>query len=154
MTPSVMGSSELTVVGLLAALVLIVAREVFAFLSNKNLQSSEIKLKSISEQMNTVVSETKDLKSKIDSVAKQTHTLYEWHDKDDQDGVKVWYIRQSLENVLRDNARAVAAIAKNSELQTRLLEEMLESQRIVIREQSQLMREMREIQRSIDLKDK
>jgi hypothetical protein len=154
MAAPIIGDSELTVVGLLAALLLIVAREVFAFLSNKNLQSSEIKLKLISEQMDTVVAETKELKSKVDHVNKEVHTLYEWHDKDDQDGVKVWYIRQSLENVLRDNARAVAAIAKNSELQTRLLEEMLESQRIVIREQSQLMREMREIQRSIDLKDK
>jgi hypothetical protein len=154
MAAPIIGDSELTVVGLLAALLLIVSREVFAFLSNKNLQSSEIKLKLISEQMDTIVTETKELKNKVDHVNKEVHTLYEWHDKDDQDGVKVWYIRQSLENVLRDNARAVAAIAKNSELQTRLLEEMLESQRIVIREQSQLMREMREIQRSIDLKDK
>ena len=86
-------------------------------------------------------------------MAREIHTMYEWHDKDDQDGVKVWYIRQSLENVLRDNASAVAAIAKNSELQTRLLEEMLESQKILIREQSQLMREVRDVQRSLE-KDK
>lgn len=151
---SVFGNSELTIVGLLAALFLIVAREVFSFLSNKNLQSGEMKLKTLAEQIEISVSETKELKNKVDSVSKEVHTMYEWHDKDDQDGVKVWYIRQSLENVLRDNARAVSAIAKNSELQTRLLEEMLESQKIVIREQSQLMREIREVQRSIDLKDK
>jgi hypothetical protein len=144
MSGSIIGDSELTVVGLLAALLLIVAREAFAFLSNKNLQSSEIKLKVLSEQIEQSVSETKELKSKVDNVAREVHTMYEWHDKDDQDGVKVWYIRQSLENVLRDNASAVAAIAKNSELQTRLLEEMLESQKILIREQSQLMREVRD----------
>ena len=153
MSGAIIGDSELTVVGLLAALLLIVAREVFAFFSNKNLQSSEIKLKVLSEQIDVSVSETKELKSKVDSMARELHTMYEWHDKDDQDGVKVWYIRQSLENVLRDNASAVAAIAKNSELQTRLLEEMLESQKILIREQSQLMREVRDVQRSIE-KDK
>lgn len=150
----IIGDSELTVVGLLAALFLVVAREAFSFLGNKNLQQGEAKLKVMSEHMEIVLTETKDLKNKVDNMNKQVHTLYEWHDKDDQDGVKVWYIRQSLENVLRDNARAVAAIAKNSELQTRLLEEMLESQKIVIREQSQIMRELRDVQRSIDLKDK
>jgi hypothetical protein len=153
MSGSIIGDSELTVVGLLAALLIVVAREVFAFLSNKNLQSSEIKLKFLSEQVEQSVTEVKDLKTKLDSVSREVHTMYEWHDKDDQDGVKVWYIRQSLENVLRDNASAVAAIAKNSELQTRLLEEMLESQKILIREQSQLMREVRDVQRSIE-KDK
>lgn len=153
MSGTVIGDSELTAVGLLAALLLIVAREVFAFLSNKNLQSSEIKLKVLSEQIDQSVSETKELKNKVDGMARDVRIMYEWHDKDDQDGVKVWYIRQSLENVLRDNAAAVAAIAKNSELQTRLLEEMLESQKILIREQSQLMREVRDVQRSIE-KDK
>lgn len=150
----IIGDSELTVVGLIAALFLIVAREAFAFLGNKNLQHGEAKLKVMSEQVDVLLSEVKELRNKVENSTRQIHTLYEWHDKDDQDGVKVWYIRQSLENVLRDNAKAVAAIAKNSELQTRLLEEMLESQRIVIREQSQVMREIREIQRSIDLKDK
>lgn len=152
--PSIIGDSELTTVGLLAALFLIVAREIFAFLTNKNLQSGELKFKLIAEQIDVMTDGVRDLKSKVETINKEVHTMYEWHDKDDGDGVKVWYIRQSLENVLRDNARAVAAIAKNSELQTRLLEEMLESQRIVIREQSQIMRELREVQHSIDLKDK
>ena len=152
--PSIIGDSELTTVGLLAALFLIVAREIFAFLTNKNLQSGELRFKLIAEQIIVMTDGVRDLKNRVETINKEVHTMYEWHDKDDSDGVKVWYIRQSLENVLRDNARAVAAIAKNSELQTRLLEEMLESQRIVIREQSQIMRELREVQHSIDLKDK
>ena len=149
-----MPTTDMTAMGLVVALLLIIVREVMVWLGNKNLQSSDVKIKLIGEQIQSLVDDGKEQKTRFDSLSKEVHTLYEWHDKDDQDGVKVWYIRQSLENVLRDNARAVAAIAKNSELQTRLLEEMLESQRIVIREQSQLMRELREVQRSIDLKDK
>jgi hypothetical protein len=149
-----MPTTDMTAMGLVIALLLIVVREVMVWLGNKNLQSSDVKIKLMGEQIQSLVDDNKEQKTRFDNLSKEVHTLYEWHDKDDQDGVKVWYIRQSLENVLRDNARAVAAIAKNSELQTRLLEEMLESQRIVIREQSQLMRELREVQRSIDLKDK
>jgi hypothetical protein len=149
-----MPTTDMTAMGLVIALLLIVVREVMVWLGNKNLQSSDVKIKLMGEQIQSLVDDGKEQKTRFDNLSKEVHTLYEWHDKDDQDGVKVWYIRQSLENVLRDNARAVAAIAKNSELQTRLLEEMLESQRIVIREQSQLMRELREVQRSIDLKDK
>jgi hypothetical protein len=149
-----MPTTDMTAMGLVVALLLIVTREVMVWLGNKNLQSSDVKIKLMSEQIQSLVDDGKEQKVRFDNLSKEVHTLYEWHDKDDQDGVKVWYIRQSLENVLRDNAKAVAAIAKNSELQTRLLEEMLESQRIVIREQSQVMREIREIQRSIDLKDK
>ncbi len=154
MTPPIIGDNELTVVGLLAALLLIVAREAFAFVANKNLQASDARFRKTSEQIDNILDALKEQKTCIDNITKKTNIMYDWHDKDDQDGVKVWYIRQSLENVLRDNARAVAAIAKNSELQTRLLEEMLESQRVVMREQSQLMRDIRDIQHSIDLKDK
>ena len=70
MSGAIIGDSELTVVGLLAALLLIVAREVFAFFSNKNLQSSEIKLKVLSEQIDVSVSETKELKNKVDKIGR------------------------------------------------------------------------------------
>lgn len=154
MSNPIIGDNELTVVGLLAALLLIVAREAFAFVANKNLQASDARFKKTTEQIETILDNLKEQKKSIEHITKKTDKMYDWHDKDDADGVKVWYIRQSLENVLRDNARAVAAIAKNSELQTRLLEEMLESQRVVMREQSQMMRELREIQYSLELKDK
>lgn len=41
--------------------------------------------------------------------------LHEWHNKEDSDGVKVWYIRQSL-------ADAFASFAKSVDAQTRALE--------------------------------
>jgi hypothetical protein len=41
--------------------------------------------------------------------------LHEWHNKEDADGVKVWYIRQSL-------ADAITVFSNNVEAQTRCLE--------------------------------
>ena len=41
--------------------------------------------------------------------------LHEWHNKEDTDGVKVWYIRQSL-------ADALSTFATSVEAQTRALE--------------------------------
>ena len=41
--------------------------------------------------------------------------LHDWHNKEDADGVKVWYIRQSL-------ADAITAFANSVEAQTRCLE--------------------------------
>ena len=41
--------------------------------------------------------------------------LHEWHAKEDSDGVKIWYIRQSLAN-------AIAAVATSVNAQTRALE--------------------------------
>lgn len=154
MSTPIIGDSELTVVGLLAALLLIVVREAFSFVANKNLQASDARFRRTSEQIDHILTDLKEQKTTLDHIAKKTNVMFEWHDKDDADGVKVWYVRQSLENILRDNAIAIAAVARNSELQTRLLEEMLESQRILVREQAQLMRELREIQHSIDLRDK
>ena len=42
-------------------------------------------------------------------------SLYDWHDKEDPDGVKVWYVRQSL-------ADAITVFSQSVEKQTRTLE--------------------------------
>lgn len=41
--------------------------------------------------------------------------LHDWHDKEDADGVKIWYIRQSL-------ADAITTFAASVDAQTRALE--------------------------------
>ena len=43
--------------------------------------------------------------------------LYKWHDRTDEEGVPVWYVRKSLE-------QAIAKMAENSEQQTQLLAKM------------------------------
>ena len=45
--------------------------------------------------------------------------LHDWHAKEDADGVKVWYIRQSL-------ADAISTFAASVEAQTRALEAIIE----------------------------
>ncbi len=48
--------------------------------------------------------------------------LYQWHAKTDQDGVPVWYVRQSLEE-------AINRLADNIEKQTELLRILHENHR-------------------------
>ena len=44
--------------------------------------------------------------------------LHEWHNKEDADGVKIWYIRQSL-------ADAITTFAASVEAQTKALEAII-----------------------------
>jgi hypothetical protein len=57
-------------------------------------------------------------------MAKQVAELHRWHDRDDDEGVKVWYVRKSLEE-------AVEKLANNIAEQTRIFQEMQREQRDV-----------------------
>lgn len=47
--------------------------------------------------------------------------LYDWHDKEDDDGVKVWYMRKGLEAAI---TRLADGIASQNALMERLVERM------------------------------
>lgn len=47
-----------------------------------------------------------------------TEALYNWHNKTDEDGVPVWYVRRSLES-------AIERLAENIQLQTEILRSMM-----------------------------
>ena len=47
--------------------------------------------------------------------------LHEWHNKEDADGVKIWYIRQSLADVITTFAASVEAQTKALEAITNKL---------------------------------
>ena len=51
----------------------------------------------------------------IGKIAAQINELHGWHDMDDDEGVKIWYVRHSLEE-------AIIALSKNISLQTTLLD--------------------------------
>ena len=163
---------NMTLLGLFALVIAAAVREFFAWLSKKNIQNSQTRYDKLFEGINTVSkkldkideenrvekisSDIKILKSKLDdveediaSLSRQTEEMYEWHNKSDPDGVKIWYVRQSLENALRDNAKATEAIARNIELQTRLLEEMIQNQRALSKEQTEMMKDIRDIERTL-----
>lgn len=164
---------NMTLLGLFALVIAAAVRELFGWLSKKNLQNSQTRFDKLTEGMTSIQkkldkideenrvekisADIKTLNTKMDRVeedleklSKQSEDMYDWHNKSDADGVKVWYVRQSLENALRDNAKATEAIARNIELQTRLLEEMISNQRNLSKEQAEMMKDIRDIERSLD----
>lgn len=166
-------TQNFTLLGLSALIIAAAVRELFGWLSKKNLQNSQEKYQKLAEGISAVAkkldkideenrvekisADIKTLNTKVDRVeeemevlTKQSNDMYEWHNKSDGDGVKVWYVRQSLENALRDNAKATEAIARNIELQTRLLEEMITNQRSLAKEQTEMIKDIRDIERSLN----
>lgn len=145
-----METENATILGLVVLVIGAGIKELFGWISKKNIQNSEARFESLTKSLQSVDEKLIKIDSKVDNLVEQTEEMYEWHNKSDQDGVKVWYVRQSLENALRDNAKAVEAIAKNIELQTRLLEEMITNQRMISKEQSEIIRDIRDIERKLE----
>ena len=86
-----MPGSELAIqVGIGGTLALLVLREVFAFLKGRSAQASN-------------------------ECQRQLQDLWDWHNLADDEGVKVWYVRKSLE-------RSIDALAENVKHQTEMLE--------------------------------
>lgn len=164
---------NMTLLGLFALVIAAAVREFFGWVSKKSIQNSQTRYDKLKEGIDTIAkkldkideenriekisADIKDLKEKLEMIeddmeilSKQSEEMYSWHNKNDQDGVKVWYIRQSLENALKDNAKATEAIAKNIELQTRLLEEMIVNQRMISKEQAEIIRDIRDIERKLE----
>ena len=64
-------------------------------------------------------------------IIQQIQDLWEWHSKTDDEGVKVWYVRRSLE-------KAIERLAENTDTQTTVLTE--------------LVHEIRDMRRDIELR--
>lgn len=65
------------------------------------------------------------LGTNLADVAQQVHDLHAWHDKEGDDGVKLWYNRRSTESLIRSTAEAqrnltrlVEALIRMGESQT------------------------------------
>ena len=54
----------------------------------------------------------------LNDLVRQVRELHEWHAKEDDDGVKVWYVRKSLE-------QSIARLADAAEQQTRALRDLV-----------------------------
>lgn len=145
-----MEAENATILGLMVIVIGAGVKELFGWISKKNIQSSETRFENMTKSLDSINEKLVKVEVKVDDLVEQTEEMYDWHNKSDQDGVKVWYVRQSLENALRDNAKAVEAIAKNIELQTRLLEEMITNQRMISKEQAEIIRDIRDIERKLE----
>lgn len=106
---------QLLQVGAGGMFALFVLREVFSFLK---------------ERMRT------QNNSQLDLIAREVHELHEWHAVTDEDGVKIWYLRRSLEN-------AIEKLTHNLDMQTQLLREMVLSMKETRSDMETFMREQR-----------
>jgi len=61
------------------------------------------------------------IKKTIYQISKQIDDLHDWHKVTDEDGVKVWYVRRSLETSLKD-------LSDNIRIQTEVLQKILQTQ--------------------------
>lgn len=127
--------NDLLIGALVIPLFLMMIKEIFSWFKQKNLQSSEAKIASMTDSIKTVSDRTDKIEIKLDNLTHMSKTMYDWHDKSDEDGVKIWYVRRSLEEALHENVKAINILAKNSEAQTRLLEDMVKQNKEMSKDQ-------------------
>lgn len=58
-------------------------------------------------------------------VIHQIDDLHEWHAKEDADGVKVWYVRRSLEDSIQSLAETLLRLERIMERQTVFIERVI-----------------------------
>ena len=120
---------------LVIPLILLVIKEIFSWLRQKNLQSSDTKIAMMADSIKVLSDRAEKVEIKLDNLNHMNKTMYDWHDKSDEDGVKIWYVRRSLEEALHENVKAINILAKNSEAQTRLLEDMVKQNKEMSKDQ-------------------
>ena len=59
------------------------------------------------------------------NVEQQIKDLHDWHNVQDQDGVKVWYVRRSLEEAIVKLSAAVEGLAQKDATQNVILERLV-----------------------------
>ena len=83
----------------------------------------------------------KYLSEKVAIITPQIRDLHHWHNKEDADGVKVWYIRQSLE-------QAIAKLGDTLERQTIVMEALARNQEMMLnkmqQDQESILRELKQ----------
>lgn len=121
--------------GLIIPLFLLTMKEVFSWLKDKNLQTTDNKIYKMRDDIESAKNKLEKIDYKIDGLYNMNKTMYDWHDKADEDGVKIWYVRRSLEEALQENVKAINILAKNSEVQTRLLEDMVRQNKEISKDQ-------------------
>jgi len=153
----ILGAVDLQTLALNGVVAVLIIKEVLAFIlkfMNKNKPNpslvalTEAHNKSIEKQRKSqelaekrfeiVVDRLRDIKDKNDD-------LHEWHSKTDADGVKVWYVRQSLE-------QAVIKLSDNISIQTEVLKDLLKESRDTNRTVEKLQEEMIEIKAKQSIK--
>jgi hypothetical protein len=64
------------------------------------------------EEVLADVSKIKGIEEKMTHVHNQTDDLWDWHNISGEDGVKLWYVRKSLEVAIRDLTEVLHGVDK------------------------------------------
>lgn len=123
---------EVTLVGLFVLLFGMAAKSLFDWFKQKNLQNSDQRMKDIDKSLKELKESVKEHGDSHKKAFEQIRELHEWHDRRDSDGVPVWYVRKSLEEIIRQNADAATALMQSSAMQTQLLKELAEAQKDIL----------------------
>ncbi len=99
------------------AVAFLILREVFGFITNfvkkKNGDDSgNISAKIASELTavrNILSEEYREMSKSISEIKHQQDDLWNWHNVQDKDGVKVWYVRQGLSQAVKDVGSAITS---------------------------------------------
>jgi hypothetical protein len=112
---------ELPTQFLLGAVALLMLKEVLAFVLS--FINKRINGKTKPDMPNKAIVEVleKYRREYFSPTHRMTVDLHEWHNVNDQDGVKIWYVRPSL-------AEAVKELSKNIAQQTQILRELARMQ--------------------------
>lgn len=102
---------ELTGIGVGGIFAMLVIREVLNFLRARQYQRDIADPTCNSSKIAEIHSDVRVIRDKV-------LELHRWHDQVDEDGVRVWYVRRSLE-------RAVEHMAEATEQLTRLADELI-----------------------------
>ena len=99
--------------GIAVAALIFVVKELFrlinGIIARKNGEPGEVSNAEILQEMHRVRLEY------LRPIRRQSADLHDWHNVNDQDGVKIWYVRPSL-------AEAVVSLSDNIAQQTKILE--------------------------------
>lgn len=108
--------------GLAGIIIVFFLKEMFAYLRarDEERQSTSAPSNGITLRMNDILAICRKLDSQI-------RDLYNWHNVKDRDNVPVWYVRETLENNVKDLTAAIEAMAKAAKEQSETLDEALES---------------------------
>ena len=108
-------------IGVAAAVVMLILKDVFNFIL-KMVESRKANGKVAAAMPPAMVEGIKNMEREfLSPIKRMTKELHDWHNVNDRDGVKIWYVRPSLAEAIRD-------LSLNISTQTDVLKEMLRLQ--------------------------
>jgi hypothetical protein len=94
-------------VGLTAFCLLLVIFKLLDFFKNNKKNGTEealaTKIDQLITKLNATIEDTKVFRRDFYNQYSQIKDLHDWHNKDDGDGRKIWYFKQSFEESIKEN---------------------------------------------------